>query len=182
MTMPSTPCDWLALSQYSLYIRKSSMKRFLLSAALLTSPLLALAVNVGVSINLGDPAFYGQIELGNAPPPPVMYGSPVIIQPGQVGIALQPLYLRVPLQHSRNWRRYCSMYNACGRPVYFVKDTWYRNVYAPQYRAQYPHGRMEERGAPVRVEEHRDRHDDHHEDRRDDRRDDHHDDHRDDRR
>ena len=160
------------------------MKRFLLSAVLLSSPLLALAANVGVSISLGDPTFYGQIELGNAPPPPVMYGRPVIIQAAPVGVAIQPLYLRVPVMHSKNWRRYCAMYNACGRPVYFVQDNWYRNVYAPQYRAQYPHGRMEERHEEMRRDERREemRRDDHRDERRDDHRDERHEDHHDDRR
>ncbi|PRC92415.1 hypothetical protein [Solimicrobium silvestre] len=144
------------------------MNRFLISLALLASPLLANAgPNVGVSVNIGQPGFYGQIELGNVPPPPVMYGTPMIIQPAPVGVVVQPLYLRVPSSHYRNWRHYCGRYNACGRPVYFVQDNWYRNTYAPQYRHEH-----EGRGYEHRDYDHHDhdRHDDRHEDRHDDRR------------
>jgi hypothetical protein len=47
---------------------------------------------------------------------------------------LAPVYLRVPREHSRHWNRYCSRYRACGRPVYFVRNEWYQDVYAPRYR------------------------------------------------
>ena len=77
-----------------------------------------------------------------------------------VGVARAPLYLRVPPGHARDWRRYCGRYDACGAPVYFVQDTWYRNVYAPRYRADhgYPGDRYDER---------RDRREDRFDDRRD---------------
>jgi len=45
--------------------------------------------------------------------------------------------LRVPPGHQKNWKRYCGRYEACGRPVYFVRDDWYNNVYAPQYRERH---------------------------------------------
>lgn len=104
-------------------------------AAVITVP--ALGADVGVSISIGHPGFYGQIELGNYGPPPVMYRRPVIIQPVPRGEVREPLYLRVPSGHARNWRRYCSRYDACGRPVYFVKNDWYNNVYAPRYREEH---------------------------------------------
>ncbi len=151
------------------------MKRLLLSAALMASPLLALAVNVGVTVNLGDPNFYGQIDMANAPPPPVLYGTPVMIQPVPAGVVIQPIYLRVPEMQSRNWRRYCRAYNACGVPVYFVQENWYSNVYAPQYRSRYMQGHGYERHDDRRFEEHRDEHreerrDEHRDERLDDRR------------
>jgi len=31
---------------------------------------------------------------------------------------------------------YCPKYNACGRPVYFVRDRWYNEVYVPQYQGR----------------------------------------------
>lgn len=120
-------------------------------AAIIAIP--ALAADVGLSISVGQPGFYGQIDLGNVGRPPVIYERPRLIQRGPPGVASEPLYLRVPPGHARNWRRYCGSYNACGRQVYFVREDWYNKVYAPRYR-----------------EEHR-------EDRRDDRRDDHRDDH-----
>jgi hypothetical protein len=34
------------------------------------------------------------------------------------------VYLRVPPGHRRNWSRFCGRYDACGRPVLFVRDDW----------------------------------------------------------
>jgi hypothetical protein len=50
-----------------------------------------------------------------------------------------PLYLRVPPGHAKNWSRHCGAYNACNERVYFVKDKWYRNEYAPRYRERSEH-------------------------------------------
>ncbi len=115
------------------------MKRLYFAAALvaITASTPALAANVGVSIGIGEPGFYGQIDIGNAPRPALVYPQPVIIQPGPVGVVVEPLYLRVPPGHAKNWRRYCARYNACGRPVYFVQDRWYNNVYVPHYRREH---------------------------------------------
>lgn len=112
------------------------MKRLLICATvgLFTIPMLASA-DVGVSINVGQPGFYGQINLGNAPPPQVIYERPMWVQQGPV--AVDPIYLRVPPDHARHWRRYCDFYHACGRPVYFVRDSWYNGVYVPHYREHY---------------------------------------------
>ncbi len=44
------------------------------------------------------------------------------------------MYMRVPPGHAKKWSKHCAAYNACGRPVYFVQDSWYNNTYAPQYR------------------------------------------------
>ena len=108
------------------------MKRLLISLALISSPLLAGA-QVGVSVNIGEPGFYGQIDIGNMPPPPVVYNAPVIVEQPQGGVAYPPVYLRVPPEQHKNWRRYCHQYNACNRQVYFVTDDWYRNSYVPHY-------------------------------------------------
>jgi len=60
---------------------------------------------VGVSVNIGEPEFFGQIEIGNTAPPPVVYANPVVIQ-APVGVVVgEPLYLRVPEEHHRNWGR-----------------------------------------------------------------------------
>ena len=34
---------------------------------------------------------------------------------------LEPVYLYVPAGQVRRWSRYCDRYDACGRPVYFVR-------------------------------------------------------------
>ena len=112
------------------------MKRFLLAAALSTITFAAHAADVGVSINIGQPGFYGRIDLGNVQQPQLIYSAPVIIQQAPVGVVRQPVYLRVPPGHEKNWGKHCYKYNACGQPVYFVRDDWYTNVYAPRYRSE----------------------------------------------
>jgi hypothetical protein len=66
------------------------------------------------------PGVYGQINIGNAPPPPVLYAQPVIVTPPAVLVQQPPLYLYVPPGHAKHWSKHCAQYNACGRPVYFV--------------------------------------------------------------
>ena len=137
------------------------MKPFLLAAALATLMGSALAADVGVSVNIGQPGFYGRIDIGQVPQPQVIYAAPVVIQQAPVGYARQPIYLRVPPGHEKHWDKHCSRYNACGQPVFFVQDNWYRNEYAPAY-----HGYRDDRGE-------RDRHDGHDRQDRHDERDDH---------
>jgi hypothetical protein len=67
------------------------------------------------------PGVYGRIDIGNAPPPPLVYVQPVIIQRAPVYVQQQPLYLHVPPGHAKNWSKHCARYNACARPVYFVR-------------------------------------------------------------
>jgi len=90
------------------------------------------AADVGVSISIGEPGFYGRIDIGDYPRPRVYYSEPVYIERG--ARYREPVYLRVRPGHSRNWKRYCREYGACGERVYFVNNDWYRNVYAPHYR------------------------------------------------
>jgi hypothetical protein len=66
------------------------------------------------------PGVYGRIDIGNAPPPALIYAQPVIIQRAPVYVQQPPLYLHVPPGHSKNWSKHCGRYNACGQPVYFV--------------------------------------------------------------
>src|SRR4051812_25954213 len=103
------------------------MKKFLISILLVTSSLLAMAARaeVGVTISIGDPNYYGALQLGDYPRPTLLYTDPVIISPLPAGVVYAPMYLRVPPGHYKNWRYYCGRYGACGRQVYFVTDTWY---------------------------------------------------------
>jgi len=116
------------------------MKRFPLFAilALLSAPIVpAMAADVGVSISVGDPNFYGRIDLGDYPRPRLIYERPVIIERPAVRVIEEPLYLRVPPGHAKRWRYYCGRYGACGRQVYFVQDAWYRDVYVPRYHERH---------------------------------------------
>lgn len=127
------------------------MKRFLFAAVAAATAVPALAADVGVSVTVGQPGFYGRIDIGNFPQPQLIYPQPIVIQPVPAGVMRQPIYLRVPPGHAKNWRKHCGTYNACGQPVYFVHDTWYNNVYAPRYRDRGDdpgerHGRGYEKG------------------------------------
>lgn len=115
------------------------MKRlaFLAAIAITATAVPALGADLGVSISIGQPGFYGQLDIGNVARPRVLYSRPIIIDRTPRGVVYEPVYLRVPPGHSRNWRNYCGRYNACGRPVYFVRDDWYNNVYVPYYRQHY---------------------------------------------
>jgi hypothetical protein len=133
------------------------------SLSLMALSVPALAANVGVSVSVGEPGFFGQINIGNAPPPVLINPRPVVIQPPAVGVVAEPIYLHVPPGHEKHWSKHCREYNACGRPVYFVQNDWYDRVYVPHY--QHEHGDRS----------HREDRDDHHDNHRDDHRDEHHD-------
>lgn len=112
------------------------MKSIIFAASLLALASSAIAADVGVSINVGQPGFYGRIDIGDFPQPRVVYANPVIIERPVRYVEQQPIYLRVPPGHAKKWKKYCRSYNACGQQVYFVQDGWYNNEYAPRYRKQ----------------------------------------------
>ena len=111
----------------------------------------ASAADVGVSVNISEPGFYGRIDIGRVPAPVLIYPQAVIIEQRSVNVMRQPIYLRVPPGHEKKWNKHCSRYNACGQPVYFVQNGWYRDVYAPRYygdpgrRADRRDGRRDDR-------------------------------------
>ncbi len=121
------------------------MKRFLIAAALAATTIATpvLAADVGVSVNVGQPGFYGRLDVGGYPPPQLIYRQPMVVQPA--ARHRQPIYMRVPPGHAKNWRRHCRQYNACGERVYFVRDNWYNYEYAPRYRKQHRDRRNERR-------------------------------------
>jgi hypothetical protein len=102
-------------------------------AALVMAP---TAAQAAISIQVGEPGFYGRLDLGGFPAPSVVYSEPQIVQRGPALGA--PVYLRVPPGHMKKWKNYCGRYGACNRPVYFVRDGWYLNEFAPRYRAEHP--------------------------------------------
>ena len=113
------------------------------------------ATDVGVSVSVGQPGFYGRIDIGNFPRPEVMYPTPVVVARVPAGVQVPPpIYVNVPPGHAKHWSKHCHEYNACGRPVYFVKNQWYNDVYVPEYQARHGHKNGE--------------HDDHHNGAKDD--------------
>lgn len=110
-----------------------------LAAACTALPGPALAVEVGVSVQISQPGIYGRIDIGRLPLPQVVLPTPVIITPPPlprvvVGVPPQPqpIYMWVPPGHQKNWAKHCRRYNACGVPVYFVQDGWYHDNVYPQ--------------------------------------------------
>ncbi len=102
----------------------------LLAIGLMT---VAHAADVGVSVSVSQPGFYGRIDVGRVPTPVLIYSQPMVIERRPVTVVREPIYLRVPPGHEKHWDKHCARYNACGQPVYFVQDNWYREVYEPQY-------------------------------------------------
>ncbi len=108
------------------------MQKFLFVALMAVTATPAFAADVGVSVSVSQPSLYGRIDIGNFPKPPLIFPTAVIIQAVPVGVVRQPLYLHVPPGHSKNWRKHCKKYDACGQPVYFVQENWYTNEYVPR--------------------------------------------------
>jgi uncharacterized protein YjbJ (UPF0337 family) len=121
-----------------------------LFGALPSSPTLA---QVELNIQLGQPNYYGGLNIQGFPNPQLYYSRPILIQPLSPEYD-QPVYLRVPPYQRQNWGAYCGRYNACQRKVYFVRDNWYRSIYAPRYRNmnndwnRYNHGSDSDGGRP----------------------------------
>lgn len=89
--------------------------------------------SVGVSIGISQPGVYGRIDIGDVPRPALVLQQPVLIAPPRVAVVREPVYLYVPPTHQQNWRRYCGRYDACGQPVYFVRDEWVRERYEHEH-------------------------------------------------
>jgi hypothetical protein len=107
----------------------------------------AQAQNVSINATISGevvPGVYGQVVLGNGPPPPVVYAQPVVVAPPTVVVGeapVEPIYLHVPPGHARNWRKHCHEYHACNRPVYFVRSAEYDPGYRPDhYHHDHDHG------------------------------------------
>ena len=100
------------------------MRNLLLALGLAAVAFSASAADVGVSVSISQPGAYGRIDIGRFPTPDVVVAQPVVIQrPVRV---VQPVYMWVPPGHQKHWSKHCHEYQACGTPVYFVKDNWYQ--------------------------------------------------------
>ena len=143
------------------------MKKLLCVAAILAAcaSTSAYAGDVGVSITIDKPGLFGRVDIGGVPGVQLVFARPMLVAPPPFYAPTPaPIYLHVPPGYARHWRMHCREYDACGRPVYFVQDRWYNDVYVPhrEHRdGDRDHGYYEHRD-----EDHRER------DRRDDRRDD----------
>lgn len=139
----------------TLHLPRPSSLALLAALGTLAAPA-AQAVNVGVSIGFSQPGVHGRIDIGRYPAPVLVQPRPIVVRP-VAGVAVAPMYLWVPPGHQRHWAKHCYRYNACGAPVYFVRDDWYqRHVvhrgpppphYGPPGRPPGPPGRPP--GPPV---------------------------------
>jgi uncharacterized protein YcfJ len=120
-----------ATNKAGLSNKELTMKHFLgmIAALALSAPSFA-----GVSVSVGEPGFYGRIDIGGLPPPRLVYSQPIVVDREPAGVVRAPIYLRVPPGHAKHWHRHCAQYNACGERVYFVQDAWYSDVYVPRYQ------------------------------------------------
>ena len=54
------------------------MRSILLAGLFIAAP--ALAADLGLSLNVGQPGFFGQINIGDVPQPPALvYARPIVI-------------------------------------------------------------------------------------------------------
>jgi hypothetical protein len=127
-------------------------------ALVLATSAWAAQAQANVNISIGGiikPGVYGRVEVGNQPPPPIIYPQPVVItqpvivtQPGVI-VQQRPIYMHVPPGHAQHWAKHCYKYNACNQPVYFVRNEYPRHHDGRGYRdgrgRDGDHGYYEER-------------------------------------
>ncbi len=94
------------------------MKRLLLAIVItLVAATAAQAADVGVSVSIGQPGFYGSVAIGSYPAPVAVYPYPVVVRPAPVVVA-RPVYVHVPPGHVKH-----GYYR--GYPVYYRHDGRY---------------------------------------------------------
>jgi hypothetical protein len=95
----------------------------LIAAALFATPVLAQdpGRHASVSASIGDPGLYECVDSSNAPPRAVCH-DPMVVKQAPAQALVGP------------GKKYCGDDKSCGKPVYFVQDTWHNNVYVRQYR------------------------------------------------
>jgi hypothetical protein len=111
------------------------MRLILIAAVLLVSAGVSRAGGLDINVLLSGevaPGLYGQVNIGKERPPPLLYTQPMLIESQQA--PPPPIYLHVPPEHARDWRKHCHEYNACNRPVYFVRSREYEPGYQRHYR------------------------------------------------
>ncbi len=106
----------------------------------------SFAADLGIDVIVSgqiQPGVYGQVRIGNAPRPVVVYDQPRVIVVNSRYAHEEPVYLHVPPGHAKDWGKHCSKYHACERRVYFVRS----QEYEPDYHQEH------------HEHEHRDKHD-----------------------
>ena len=104
------------------------MKRLLLAIVItLVAATAAQAADVGVSVSIGQPGFYGSFAIGGFPAPAAIYPYPTVVRPAPVVVYrpapvvyARPVYAHVPPGHAKHWYRDHHAY-----PVYDRHDGRY---------------------------------------------------------
>ncbi|HEX3139577.1 MAG TPA: hypothetical protein VHQ87_05965 [Rhizobacter sp.] len=122
------------------------MKYALVLTLAVSATAVSAQTSVGVSVSVAQPGVYGRIDIGNMPPPPVVYDRPVIHVMSPVVVQQQPIYLYVPPGHQKHWGKHCAKYNACGQPVYFVKESWVKERYDEEHGHGHGKGHGHDKG------------------------------------
>ena len=104
------------------------LEKFAILAAGAAAFTSAQAADVAVSATITGqivPGVYGRVDIGSMPRPPLLYTDPVIVLKPARPYVGEPLYLHVPPGHAKDWAKHCRHFDACGRPVYFVRSSEY---------------------------------------------------------
>jgi hypothetical protein len=107
-------------------LMKTALSLVAFACTVAVAPALAQDVRVTVSGEVA-PGVYGRVDIGSGPRPRLVNAQPVVVV--RQARAPGPIYLHVPPGHARNWSKHCSKYNACSRPVYFVRSAEYEPGY-----------------------------------------------------
>jgi hypothetical protein len=116
---------------------RAALALALAATTLAAGSALALEIKLPPPPPIVLPGLPGRVDISRLPLPQVVLPNPVIIAPPplpvpQPGVVVhrppprpQPVYMWVPPGHQKNWSKHCHRYQACGVPVYFVRDEWY---------------------------------------------------------
>ena len=118
------------------------MRKLLLTSLLAALSSGAFAGDLGINVILSgeiQPGVYGQVEIGNAPRPRLVYERPRTVVVERRYIHAEPVYLHVPPGHAMHWEKHCQAYHACGRPVYFVRSEEYEPEYQRRQNRDHHH-------------------------------------------
>jgi len=84
------------------------------------------------------PGIYGRVAMASTATaaattvkPPLVYSQAMLVDAPSATGAVEPVYLHVPPDHAKNWKKYCAKYDACNKPVFFIKSAEYEPGYQP---------------------------------------------------
>jgi len=80
------------------------------------------------------PGVYGRVAMTSTPAaakPALVYSQPMMVDNPETTGVIEPVYLHVPPEHAKNWKKNCAKYEACNKPVFFIKSAEYEPGYVP---------------------------------------------------